>query len=279
MQSINKSDNSSSIFVSAIMAGEFNYGSVEQWVTAAIIFALYGIFYLFIAWVRPIIPGVTLTILKHQEDIKPVKETVKNTWECVGVIATLVATMSGAMLVGDIPGEGDDYPGSDALRTSFYCFAGLSTVQLIQVGVECVYHLTYTEPLNSAGVIRYLIQNHGAIGGPAISTIVGCLFFCVSVICHVLLQQGLPMGVFIGILVIVFASISMRGIKKAMDFSPKQGEDGAAGWEWVEREGDTAPKAKHKISGKQVDTLRKSARQAREWEETHKRKEEEEKNA
>ena len=141
-------------------------------------------------------------------------QSVKGPVEALDLVRllALILTISTSIVIADKPEA--DFAAADAFATVCVCFAGLSTLQFVQVVLECVVHLIYTEPLDPAGVMRYLIANNGAIGGPAFSTVLASFHFCLAMLVWIALNYGLPALVFLGIIFAVMIVITVDTVRK-----------------------------------------------------------------
>ena len=130
-------------------------GDWEAWGAMLGVLGWYVLEYMILGAVLDAIPSMTIDIIQHQNSIDGVKDTVRNTWTNIALVAALIIGMTAAMLCSsELADLGYTYSGATALRTAYYCFSGLATCQYGQAILECVIHLVYTEPLDPAGVMR-----------------------------------------------------------------------------------------------------------------------------
>ena len=244
----------------------FQLGTPQTWIAVAACAAWYILLYVIIACCFPVIPTITLDIIEHQCHTKDVKETVRNVWTNIALVAALILTISTSIVIADKPEA--DFAAADAFATVCVCFAGLSTLQFVQVVLECVVHLIYTEPLDPAGVMRYLIANNGAIGGPAFSTVLASFHFCLAMLVWIALNYGLPALVFLGIIFAVMIVITVDTVRKAMAFSPNRDTKGSGAWSWADKSeaNSKIPFVQHKLGAKAIAILRRRAADAAAYE-------------
>ena len=68
----------------------FQLGTPQTWIAVAACAAWYILLYVIIACCFPVIPTITLDIIEHQCQTKDVKETVRNVWTNIALVAALI---------------------------------------------------------------------------------------------------------------------------------------------------------------------------------------------
>ena len=110
-----------------------------------------------------------------------------------------------------------------------------------------------------------LISNNGAIGGPAITTILAFLHFVLAILCYCIYVHGLPIAAFVSLMAVVNLIILRNVFSMTTRFSPKRGDIGAEMWQWAEQTNARPTKIEQKFaksSQRVLDLLRKRAQEA-----------------
>ncbi|CAK0830651.1 unnamed protein product, partial [Prorocentrum cordatum] len=213
---------------------------------------------------------ITLDVLDNMSSVNTCKESVRNIFTNLAIVAALIMTIAFAMLflydhVGNIA-DNDD--GQRLTAHAFIAFTGYACIQSMRAMVESVLNIVYTEMLTSPEIVRFLIAGSGAIGAPVIATV----FSVVSILCastlYILSIYSVAASVLFGCLSLSRLISIGQFWRKRSKFTTNRSSKHSSNWSWAE-DLEAAPPSSiaKKCSENEIAIMRRHARQAKEEEE------------
>jgi len=214
--------------------------------------------------------SITLDVLDNMSSVSTCKESVRNIFQNLAIVAALIMTIAFAMLflydhIGNIAEQDDS---QRLVAHAFIAFTGYACIQSMRAMVESVLNIVYTEALTSPEVVRFLIEGSGAIGAPVLATI----FSVVSILCastlYILTVYSVAAAVLFGCLALSRVVSIGQFWRKRSRFTTNRSSKHSGNWTWAE-DLEAAPPSSisKKCSEKEIDIMRRHARQAKKEEE------------
>jgi len=214
--------------------------------------------------------AITLDVLDNMSSVSSCKESARNIFTNLAIVAALIMTIAFAMLfLFDHIGNLDEQDTSQrVVAHAFIAFTGYACVQSMRAMVESVLNIVYTEALTGPEVVRFLIAGSGAIGAPVLATV----FSVVSILCastlYILTVYSVAAAVLFGLMALSRCVSIGQFWRKRSKFTTHRSKSRSNNWTWAE-DPEAAPPSSiaKKCSKKEIDTLRRHARWAKQEEE------------
>jgi len=209
---------------------------------------------------------ITLDVLDNMSSVNTCKESVRNIFTNLAIVAALIMTIAFAMLflydhIGNIT-ESDD--SQRLVAHAFIAFTGYACIQSMRAMVESVLNIVYTEALTSPEIVRFLIEGSGAIGAPVLATV----FSVISILCastlYILAVYSVAAAVLFGCLALSRLVSIGQFWRKRSKFTTSRSSKRSSNWTWAEDlEAAPPPSITRKCTEKEIEIMRRHARQAK----------------
>lgn len=120
---------------------------------------------------------ISVDVLEHA-DTSCLKEMARNVWVNLGVVTALLLSLLLAMAQADCPN--DDC--ADPVSLGYILCVGTAIMFTLNGLGTCVISLTYVEPLDLAGTIRYFIANPAQVGAAALMALYSLLYTVMAIV-------------------------------------------------------------------------------------------------
>jgi len=183
--------------------------------------------------------AITMDILESMRDASNAKDTVRNVYNNIGLLFALLLTVAAAMLLVSPISSSVDADGH--MKHLYVTATGVAFVSCVKGVCEAVINISYTEPLSNSGVLRYMIDSPGSVGGPLISLGSALASLTIGMAIYILAYYTLAaMVMFICMSLYCFTMLTWLGCTKSR-FSARKGTKGSEGWQWAEKPNASNP--------------------------------------
>lgn len=234
-------------------------GTAVQWAISLGVMLGQWALELFLSYCKGFQVRISLDVLENMKDVGQAKESMRNIFTNLAIVAALVLTIAFAMLFLGDHMEENTTPNT---AHAFIALAGYATLQAIRAMIESVINLVYTEPLTSPEIIRFIITGPGAIGAP----VMAIFFSIVSLLLGTVLWVAQMYSLAAACALLIFA---IKGVVSTVHFSYKRAtfstdrdKKRSQKWAWAEGDDICPSHILKKCSAKEVAMIRLKAKEA-----------------